>query len=118
MLDNLDSDREFRVFVYQNKITAISQQKYRECNKWLNNKSEKEIQKLINIIANYFDLEIKSKITTTDNYVFDIVLLDQPYFIEANSFGKEYASGSALFHWIIDEHILYSKNNNIIFRYI
>ena len=61
------------------------------------------------------------KINWTNNYTFDFAIINsQPYFIELNSFGKEYAAGSALFHWILDEHILYNKfehNNFIEFRY-
>jgi hypothetical protein len=37
-----------------------------------------------------------------------------------NSFEKEYAVESALFHWLLDESILYNKfetNNVIEFRY-
>lgn len=39
-----------------------------------------------------------------------------------NSFGKEYAEGSALFHWILNSEILYNnftdqKNKFIEFRY-
>lgn len=38
-------------------------------------------------------------------------------FIEINSFGKEYTSGSSLFHWLIDENKLYSDSEEIYFRY-
>jgi hypothetical protein len=49
---------------------------------------------------------------------FAILNDDTPYFIELNSFGKEYASGSALFDWIQDYSILYGLNGNSIeFRY-
>jgi len=42
-----------------------------------------------------------------------------PYFIEQNVFGKEYAAGSSLFHWIIDEEILYQKGTPVVyFRYV
>jgi hypothetical protein len=36
-----------------------------------------------------------------------------------NCFGKEYAAGSALFHWLLDEDILYGKSGSelIEFRY-
>ena len=51
----------------------------------------------------------------------DIAILegDIPYFIEINCFGKEYAAGSSLFHWLIDEEKLYNtKNENkVYFRY-
>jgi hypothetical protein len=39
-------------------------------------------------------------------------------FIELNSFGKQYASGSALFGWIQDYNILYGLCGDVIeFRY-
>ena len=64
------------------------------------------------------------KITHIDSYVMDFAILndDSPYFIELNTFGKEYASGSALFDWITDYDILYGlkkidEEDYIEFRY-
>ena len=62
------------------------------------------------------------KITWISNYTFDFALINNnPYLIELNSFGKELAAGSALYHWLLDEKILYndfSDNNCLIeFRY-
>ena len=111
-------------FVYKNKITAISQQSLYDVNDILEPMSEKHkndlIYKWIEIIKSYFDLEIKQKITHIDSYVMDFAILDDdsPYFIELNSFGKEYASGSALFGWIQDYNILYGLCEDVIeFRY-
>ena len=52
-------------------------------------------------------------------YTIDIAIIEnKPYFIEINCFGKEYAAGSSLFHWLIDEDILYGKKSDkIYFRY-
>ena len=50
----------------------------------------------------------------------DLVLVgddEVPYFIEANSFGKLYASGSALYHWIYDHDTLH-ESDVIEFRYV
>ena len=59
-----------------------------------------------------------SKNKTVDSYVMDIAIIgDKPYFIEINVFGKEYASGSSLFHWLKDESKLYGEENTIYFRY-
>ena len=123
---NIITDKEFRVFVYKNKITAISQQHLYQVNELLYNMNDcdrlKTISIWINIIVNYFNNVISKKISHIDSYVMDIALLDdnEPFFIEINSFGKEYASGSALFHWILNENILYdSANENIVyFRYV
>lgn len=119
---------EFRIFVFQNKITAISQQNLYSL--LLNtepnissNTLELEIKEKLDIIVEYFYNTIMDKVDWINSYTIDIAIVDsQAYFIELNSFGKEYASGSALFHWLLDEQILYNKfetNENIIeFRYI
>jgi len=120
---NLNRMREFRVFVCKNKITAISQQSLYDINDILEPLTDKErnelIYKWIDIIKSYFDLEVRQKITHIDSYVMDFAILDDdsPYFIELNSFGKEYASGSALFGWIQDYNILYGLSDVIEFRY-
>jgi hypothetical protein len=60
------------------------------------------------------------KINWISSYSYDFAIVNnKPYFIEMNSFGKEYAAGSALFHWLLDEDILYGKSgeNCIEFRY-
>jgi len=121
---NLDIRKEFRVFIRENKITAISQQSLYYVNDILEplNDNEKNdmIHKWVNIIKSYFETDVKPKITHIDSYVMDFAILsdDTPYFIELNSFGKEYASGSALFDWIQDYNILYGLKEDIIeFRY-
>jgi hypothetical protein len=126
---------EFRVFVHNNKITAISQQNiYSQVfKKYLGgnndndnnnnkNKFENMIEEKLTIIVDYFYQEILPKITWIYNYTFDFAIIDsKPYLIELNSFGKEYAAGSALFHWQLDEKILYNDfadgNLTIEFRY-
>ena len=122
--NNLNRLREFRVFVHKNKITAISQQSLYDINDILESLTDKEkndlINKWINIITTYFYSDVVKKITHIDSYVMDFAILDDdsPYFIELNSFGKEYASGSALFSWIDDYNILYGLcGNTIEFRY-
>jgi hypothetical protein len=118
--------KEYRIFVHNNKITAISQQNLHAVNELLTAFPEEEdrryvIERHIKIIWESFQKTITKKITHTQNYCMDAVILkdDSLYFIEINSFGKEYAAGSALFHWLIDEDKLYGNDNNdvIYFRY-
>lgn len=54
-----------------------------------------------------------------ETYTYDFAILsnNKPYLIEFNCFGKEYAAGSALFHWLIDEDKLYNSDGKIYFRY-
>lgn len=117
---------EFRVFVFNNKITAISQQNIYSVvyNNYLENENifNEFMKKKLDIIVNYFYEEMIQKITWISNYTFDFALIkNNPYLIELNSFGKEFAAGSALYHWLLDEKILYndfSDNNFLIeFRY-
>lgn len=122
----IDDDKEFRMFVCNNRITAISQQHIYKVNKLLKKLSEEEMKSIIDnwivTINDYFNEIIKQKITHVDNYVIDLAILEnnEVYFIEINSFGKEYASGSALFHWILDEDKLYESESEscIYFRYV
>lgn len=113
--------QEFRVFVYKGRITAISQQNlYRE-NNYLKNRGdpEKIITGWCDLICDYFSKTVKDKIHI-NSYCIDFAILQDgsPYFIEINPFGKEYASGSALFHWLHDEDILYGKEDKIHVRYV
>jgi hypothetical protein len=114
--------QEFRIFVKDNKITAISQQHLYKKNIILNllEKSEKisTINKWIKIIVEYFEKYIKTKIHLSDFcYDFAIIEDDKPYFIEINPFGAEYSSGSSLYEWTLDKEILYGEKENIYFRY-
>jgi len=117
----MDEAYEFRIFVHNKRITAISQQNLYKKNKFFDSLLPDErtnvITGLIDKIVHYFNDVITKKICLP-NYSYDFVFVnDNPYFIEINGFGKEYAAGSALFHWIIDEQILYGTTNDIYFRY-
>ena len=117
---NVDINKEFRVFVKNNKITAISQQNIYTKSIFIISKTFYEKYNLVSDLVKYFELNIKNKLIQYNDYVMDIALLqDDFYFIEINPFGTEYSSGSALFNWIKDYEILYNiKNNNYIeFRY-
>lgn len=123
---NIHSDREFRMFICDNKITAISQQHCYNMNKTLCDLDENDRTTLatrwVALLSDYFDSNIRPKVDWISEYTVDIAILDDEkvYFIEANCFGKEYAAGSSLFHWLVDEEILYGRaeENKIYFRYV
>ncbi len=122
--ENLAFHKEFRVFVKNMRITAISQQHLYTVNNILAPLSGEDKEKLINewitTINTYFEDTIKDRITVLDSYVMDIAILgtNVPYFIEINAFGKDYSSGSSLFHWIIDDIKLTGRaEDTIFFRY-
>lgn len=111
---DINKDKEFRCFVYNNNLTCISLQHIYEVNDWLNNKDDEFIKMIATKINEFFTNNIKNKLSFLNTYTFDIVFLDnnELYFIEPNSYGKNYAAGSALFEWSLDENKL--KDNNII----
>lgn len=120
---NIDSDQEFRVFIYNNKITAISQQNLYQPNLTLSKQSTDKqlttISSWVNLINDYFNLNIKGAITHIKSYILDFAIIDNniPYPIELNTFGHQYSSGSALFEWTRDHDILYGKHDKIHFRW-
>jgi hypothetical protein len=122
---NFNYFKEFRVFVYKNKITGISNQHLYEKNTLLTSLSKNDLEILAKKIVEYFynDFTKKWKNTIThkllDSYTFDLLIdnNDNFYFIEPNSFGASYAAGSSLFHWELDYNQLTNYNNEIEFRY-
>lgn len=116
---NINVDKEFRVFIYDRKIVAISQQHIYKSNEFLKSLEPHQristINKWIDIIKKSTDLLIP-KITHISSYTMDVAILDDDnmYFIELNPYGKYYSAGSALFHWINDN---LSEYDTIHFRY-
>lgn len=112
--EKLTLNREYRGFVCNNQLTAISQQHLYNILQYDNPEREAKL------IYDYFHTVMRAKITFLENYSFDIALLedDTPYFIEMNCFGTEYAAGSALYGWEQDHDILYGTHKNkLYFRY-
>jgi len=132
-IKGLDYMKEFRVFVFQGEITAISQQSLYSENSWLTylykkNMLEEFVREKILIP---FKQLIKPKMEDyLTNYVMDYALIEsedenesvgfkslRPYFIEPNSWGADYAAGSALFGWLQDYNKLYD-NKDVEFRFV
>ena len=118
-IENYDIDKEFRVFVFENKIRAISTQHIYKINHWLNSLTDDQISSLIEDMIYYFEINIRDKLTFLGNYVMDIYYTgDNWYFIEPNTYGAEYASGSALYHWHNDNDLLNGLSSDIELRYV
>lgn len=91
--DQLQDDNEYRVFVYENKLTAISQYdpygKYTDC---IENKEK--VEKMIN---EYWTCEVKNRMKI-DNYVVDFCFeKDKVKLIEFNPFKD--STGAGLYDW-------------------
>jgi hypothetical protein len=113
---------EFRAFVHQNKITAISTQHYTEIDKQLADKTDDELKaNIVDKIAGYFNENLRDRLShiVGPDYTIDIAILEDGsvYFIEPNCFGANYAAGSSLFHWSTDHNVLCSMNG-IEFRFV
>ncbi len=124
---DIDPDKEFRVFVHNNRVTAISQQALYRKNDLLLNLDETERQQQIHHwcrqIVEFIHKTVSPAVEET-SYVTDLAILgeagnEQVYFIEQNPFGSQYTSGSGLFHWQGNENILYGHDENLVtFRYV
>jgi hypothetical protein len=110
----LSPHREYRGFVCNNSLTAISQQ---QLYKVYESSHPDNPRHDAAIILHYFETVMKRDITFLANYTFDIAVLedDTPYFIEMNCFGTEYAAGSALFGWEQDHDQLYGAHPETLF---
>jgi hypothetical protein len=110
---DMSLEKEFRVFVYNNEITAISSQNIYKVNNWLNSMTNNQIEGTVKDLIAFFHENVRDKLTYLNSYVMDIVLLEAGnfYFIEPNTFGKSYSSGSALFQWINDHDELHDPNH-------
>lgn len=111
--DKISPSCEFRVFVYRNKVTAISQQSWSR---------QLEFATPVPVMAAAIvDLYTKS---LTSRLPYHSAVLDV-YFdadkgkatlIECNPWGAWNSSGSSLFRWIEDFDILYSSGEQIVVR--
>lgn len=110
---DIDSNKEFRVFVYKNEITAISNQNLYSPNEWLMSLTETQIKDIVYLISEFFEANVKDKLEFIESYTMDLAILDndKPYFIEPNGFGKYYSAGSSLFHWVNDHEKLYDSTS-------
>lgn len=121
----INPNKEFRMFICDNQVTCISQQYTTKRNNILSDIEDNSDRQVIatqwvNHLCTYWNENIRPVITHTNRYSIDIAILDsgEMFFIEINCFGKEYAAGSSLFHWILDEEKLYGVlQNTVYFRY-
>ncbi|AVG46533.1 division cycle 123 [Acanthamoeba polyphaga mimivirus] len=117
--ENWKPSHELRCFVYNKKITAISQYCWTKEEYYCDKTNDELIE--IATKVNYFITNIIDNICAqidTTNIIFDLYLNDDlsMNIIELNCFGYWLASGSALFHWIRDKDKLYNTDGNIYFR--
>lgn len=110
-----DTDKlyEFRIFVYDGKLTAASLQKY-----WiLQQFSEEELEAIEYALLNIpFIDSAPYKSFVADIYI--NVNTSKANLIEYNPFGPASGAGSSFFNWIDDYDQLHNKQNVIELRYL
>lgn len=109
---------EFRVFVWNGKITAISQY----VPEYLNAEKEYDLVKLVNEIKDYFDDCICSfvdeRFDGLKEYVFDVHVGLPDYTIEFIEFNDFYNSGTSCFNWLKDREIIMNCDGDINIRVV
>lgn len=135
-VSDLHRDREFRVFVRESRVTAISQQALYNVNDILDRVEaagldpHDVVRAWSALIVAFVEHDVMPRLATIGRHtaVMDIALLGpdpasvqdvrelpdvseshrlRPYFIEINPFGYGYPAGSSLFSWIDDYATLY-----------
>jgi len=116
----IDPDREFRVFVHLDSVTALCPQRWFKRNEWLCSQTDEELENIVRQAVLFFDDHVKARLAYLNgSYTFDLAVLatGEMYFIEPNPSGAQYSAGSALFHWVRDESILVGEDD-VTLRFI
>ena len=110
--DKIELRNEFRIFVYNKKITGISQQ-----SKKLFNYTQDELEIFQEAFENIdFIKNLPYKDCILDVYV--NIELKKCILIEINPFGAHCGAGSSLFKWDDDYELLHSNLDSVEFRYL
>lgn len=107
----VDIVEEYRVFVHNGNIVAISLQEY-----WNKYKGDlRDIERLI-----IFCRENMCRTLKTNSFTMDVAILADKkiYIIEYNSYFAPYAAGSAIYNWVTDDRILTGDGSTVHFRHL
>jgi D123 len=112
--NDIEARYEFRIFVVNNKLTAISQQNRYDLHQF----STKEL-KVIEYSLNNISFLDKCPYKTYVGDVYVNIATKTCHLIELNPFGAHSGAGAALFNWIDYFEILHGLNNSEPeFRYL
>ncbi|KNC97902.1 uncharacterized protein SPPG_06893 [Spizellomyces punctatus DAOM BR117] len=129
-----DETNEFRAFIAQRRLVALSQYKWKEDLGWADPSRERMLQEIVADVETLVS-ELNQRAQNADKNMPECYVLDvhvslvksedeqvwssarvEP--IELNSFGAQMAAGSALFHWIHDHQRLYGLLDGIEVRVV
>ena len=114
-------ERELRVFVYKNKVTAISQYDVFNSSGTFTPMTDQQLAEVARQVDTFHENEVVPRWNGSENYILDLEYVVDSLLatetantaiirmIELNSFGAEMAASSSLFHWIRDYDELYSS---------
>ncbi|KAI8816863.1 uncharacterized protein EV422DRAFT_272580 [Fimicolochytrium jonesii] len=117
----IDIKKEYRVFIYRGRVTAISQYRWSSCFHVANDA-------LMTAIAECIVGFVEGKVIPVlgkpeASFVADVFVEDEDprhlksYLIEINKFGGQTGCGSALFHWKRDEDLIYrASGEDVVIR--
>jgi hypothetical protein len=117
--EEIELAREFRVFCYQGRVTAVSQDIWWEDLGWRGKYSAGFVEAITELWANVKDHLLFNSCTMD-------VLMTEPEaekpwrarVIEFNGFGAHLNTGSDLFHWVNDADILHGKTAGVTLRFV
>jgi hypothetical protein len=118
--EDIQLQREFRVFCYQGRVTAVSQDIWWEDLGWQDKYSSGFVEAITGLWA-----KIKCHLPF-DSCTMDVLMTEPSStrtewgarVIEFNGFGAHLNTGSDLFHWVNDADILYGKTAGVTVRFV
>jgi hypothetical protein len=115
--NNLNPMREFRVFVHNKKVTAISPQKWYMKLPYTPEEFKLMSQSIVYHYNSYLSDQLPYNSVILDVWVDEN---NKTHLIECNPWGKYASSGSGLFHWIHDDEKLVqnSECNSVYVKYV
>lgn len=122
---HFDCDKEFRVFVHNCKVTAVSQYNEAEDCGW-GTYADADLLKVVGSAVDLLDEMLQKaaelKLALPSCFTLDVFChIDQDFaveLIELNSFGAQLAAGSCLFDWVEDYDLLYGLSDTLELRVI
>ena len=116
---NADPELEFRCFVYDGNVTAISQ--YHSSTGYRFDKDT--VRKYGQLILDFWKNEVKDKLvngTGVSDWTVDIGFLEngQPNIVELNGFGAYLVTGAAQYCWEIDYDLIHRTDGKCTIRHL
>jgi hypothetical protein len=115
--ENIECRREFRVFCYKGRVTAVSQDIWWEKLEMHEKYSDGFVEAIVELWDN-----VKALVPFHTCTMDVLMTYEKPKWkaqiVEFNGFGAHLNTGSDLFHWVHDAHILHGEDDGVTVRFI